>query len=46
MKVLTEIKGDNILSKLRRAGAPQGITWSAPPDSKGNIALKILSDRD
>jgi len=46
MKVLSELKGENILSRLRRAGAPQGITWAAPSDSKGNIALKILSDRD
>jgi len=46
MKVLTELKGENILSRLRRAGAPQGITWAAPSDSKGNIALKILADRD
>ena len=46
MKVLTELKGANILDRLRRAGAPAGITWSAPPDSKGNIALKILADRD
>jgi hypothetical protein len=46
MKVLTELKGENILSRLRRAGAPAGITWSAPADSKGNIALKILADRD
>lgn len=46
MKVLTELKGQNILDRLRRAGAPTGITWAAPADSKGNIALKILSDRD
>jgi hypothetical protein len=46
MKVLTELKGENIISRLKRAGAPAGITWSAPSDSKGNIALKILSDRD
>ncbi|HEX5061530.1 MAG TPA: hypothetical protein VFV99_19315 [Kofleriaceae bacterium] len=46
MKVLTELKGDNVIDRLKRAGAPQGITWSAPPDSKGNIALKILADRD
>jgi hypothetical protein len=46
MKILTEIKGDNILSRLRRAGAAQTIRWAAPPDSKGNIALKILADRD
>lgn len=46
MKVLTELKGDNVLSRLRRAGAPASIQWGAPPDSKGNTALKILSDRD
>ena len=46
MKVLTELKGENILSRLKRAGAPAGITWAAPADSKGNIALKILTDRD
>ncbi|MEJ7596594.1 MAG: hypothetical protein WKG01_01685 [Kofleriaceae bacterium] len=46
MKVLSELKGENILSRLRRAGAPRDITWSAPSDSKGNLALKILSDRD
>lgn len=46
MKVLTELKGENILDRLRRAGAPSTIRWSAPPDSKGNTALKILADRD
>jgi len=46
MKVLTELKGENVLSRLRRAGAPNGIRWTAPSDSKGNIALRILSDRD
>jgi len=46
MKTLTELKGENILSRLKRAGAPASIKWSAPSDSKGNIALKILSDRD
>ncbi len=46
MKVLTELKGENILKKLKSAGAPSGITWAAPSDSKGNIALRILSDRD
>lgn len=46
MKVLTELKGANVLDRLKKAGAPSGITWSAPSDSKGNIALKILADRD
>jgi hypothetical protein len=46
MKVLAELKGEQILTRLRRAGAPNDITWEAPADSKGNIALKILSDRD
>ncbi|MDQ3340754.1 MAG: hypothetical protein M4D80_36815 [Myxococcota bacterium] len=46
MKVLSELKGANILDRLRRAGAPNTIRWSAPPDSKGNTALKILADRD
>jgi hypothetical protein len=46
MKVLTELKGANILDRLKRAGAPNSIKWSAPPDSKGNTALKILADRD
>ncbi len=46
MKVLTELKGENIIRRLKSAGAPSGITWAAPSDSKGNIALKILSDRD
>jgi hypothetical protein len=46
MKVLTELKGENVLSRLRRAGANQDIKWVAPPDSKGNQALKILADRD
>jgi hypothetical protein len=45
MKVLTELKGANILDRLMRAGAPNTIRWSAPPDSKGNTALKILADR-
>ncbi|MFN0249553.1 MAG: hypothetical protein ACKV2T_21895, partial [Kofleriaceae bacterium] len=46
MKVLTELKGANIIDRLRRAGANQNITWSAPPDSKGRTALRVLSDRD
>ncbi|MEO8550204.1 MAG: hypothetical protein ABI678_09520 [Kofleriaceae bacterium] len=46
MKVLTSLKGDNVLSKLKKAGASSSIKWEAPSDSKGNIALKILSDRD
>ena len=46
MKVLTELKGEDVLDRLRAAGAPQGIRWVAPPDSKGNQALKILADRD
>lgn len=46
MKVLTELKGANVIDRLKRAGANQNITWSAPPDSKGNTALKILADRD
>jgi len=46
MKVLTEVKGENVLRKLKNAGAPSTIKWTAPPDSKGNQALKILADRD
>ncbi len=46
MKVLAELKGANVISRLRRAGAPASIRWEAPADSKGNIALQILSDRD
>jgi hypothetical protein len=46
MKVLTELKGANIIDRLKRAGANQQITWAAPPDSKGNTALKVLADRD
>jgi hypothetical protein len=45
MKVLTELKGDRVIDKLEDAGAT-GISWSAPPDSKGNQALKILAGRD
>jgi hypothetical protein len=45
MKVLTELKGERVLDKLKDAGAT-GISWSAPPDSKGNQALKILAGRD
>lgn len=46
MKTLTQLKGANILDRLKRAGANQDIKWVAPPDSKGNQALKILADRD
>lgn len=46
MKTLSELKGENVLTRLRRAGANQNITWDAPSDSKGNQALKILVDRD
>jgi hypothetical protein len=46
MKVLTELKGGDIIDRLKKEGAPSTIKWSAPSDSKGNIALKILADRD
>ncbi len=46
MKVLGELKGERILDRLKDAGANQDIKWVAPSDSKGNQALKILSDRD
>jgi hypothetical protein len=46
MKVLTELKGANVMDRLKKAGAPSGISWVAPADSKGNLALKILADRD
>ena len=36
----------NVLDRLKKAGATSTLSWSAPPDSKGNIALKILADRD
>ena len=36
---------DDIIRRLKRAGAPSNIVWGAPPDSKGNIALKILADK-
>lgn len=46
MKVLAELKGENIVDRLRRAGANQNTAWAAPPDSKGRTALKVLADRD
>ena len=46
MKVLAELKGETVIPRLKRAGAPASIKWSAPADSKGNLALQILSDRD
>jgi hypothetical protein len=46
MKVLAELKGETVIARLKRAGAPNAIKWDAPKDSKGNIALQILSDRD
>ena len=46
MKVLAQMKGANIIDKLKKAGAPSNIKWTTPSDSKGNIALKILADRD
>ncbi len=46
MKVLAELKGENVLRKLKNAGANRDIKWVAPSDSKGNQALKILADRD
>ncbi len=46
MKVLAEIKGEAVITRLKRAGAPNAIKWDAPKDSKGNLALTILSDRD
>lgn len=46
MRILAELKGANVLERLQRAGANQNIRWAPPPDSKGNQALKILSDRD
>lgn len=46
MKVLAELKGETVITRLKRAGAPNSIKWAAPADSKGNLALQILSDRD
>jgi hypothetical protein len=46
MKVLTELKGEKVIDRLRDAGANQNIRWSAPSDSKGNQALKIMADKD
>jgi len=45
MKVLTELKGENILSRLRRAGAPQGITWPHRP-TQGQHRPEDPRDRD
>lgn len=39
-------KGDRVIRRLRRAGAPAEAKWGAAADSKGNIALNIVSDRD
>ena len=36
----------DIIKRLKRAGAPADLEWIAAQDSKGNIALNIVSDRD
>jgi hypothetical protein len=43
---LAELKGERVLKRLKRAGAPGGLQWVPASDSKGNIALNIVSDRD
>jgi hypothetical protein len=43
---LAELKGERVLKRLKRAGAPNAIQWVPAADSKGNIALNIVSDRD
>ena len=43
---LAALKGERVLRRLRRAGAPSGLQWIPAADSKGNIALNIVSDRD
>lgn len=43
---LAALKGDRVIKRLKRAGAPADLEWIAAQDSKGNIALNIVSDRD
>ena len=43
---LAELKGERVLKRLKRAGAPNASQWVPAADSKGNIALNIVSDRD
>jgi hypothetical protein len=46
LRDLAQVKGERVLSRLRRAGAPADIRWEPITDSKGNTALRILADRD
>ncbi len=46
LNYLAELKGGNVLSRLRRAGAPQTATWGPTTQSKGVIGLSQLANRD
>ena len=46
LNYLAELKGGNVLSRLRRAGAPQAATWGPTTQSKGVIGLSQLANRD
>lgn len=43
---MAALKGDRVLKRLKRAGAPSSIGWSPIVDSKGNTALKLIADLD
>ena len=42
---MAALKGDKVLRRLKRAGAPSTIEWSPIADSKGNTALKLIADQ-
>ena len=46
LNYLAEIKGQNVLSRLRRAGAGSKASWGPTTQSKGVIGLTTLANRD
>ena len=44
LKFLSQIKGDNVLRRMRDAGAPACMEWKDVEMSKGDRALKMIRD--
>ncbi len=45
IKVVANLKGDDIVDRLEDEGAPNGITWEPATHSKGKTALLIMTDK-
>lgn len=46
IRIIGELKGDDILDRLEDEGAPSDISWAPADESKGVLALQILADFD